>query len=192
METTLSATDARALPHDVAMLIRPGTLEDIPAVALLIQRIVPLMRAAGNLQWDENYPNPAVFTSDFERGQLWVAEINGAVAGVVALTSDLEPDYVQADWDHSEPALVVHRLAVDPKFRGAGVAKALMQHAEKVATAQALPVIRVDTNVENKATQRFFPGLGYRFAGEISLKLRPGLRFFCYEKRLAPSKSLSP
>ena len=34
------------------------------------------------------------------------------------------------------------------------------------------------------ATQRLFPKLGYRFAGEIGLAFRPGLRFFCYEKRL--------
>ena len=34
------------------------------------------------------------------------------------------------------------------------------------------------------ATQRLFPRLGYRFAGEIGLAFRPGLRFFCYEKRL--------
>jgi ribosomal protein S18 acetylase RimI-like enzyme len=174
------------------MFIRPGTLEDIPALVLLIQRVVPLMRAAGNLQWDENYPNPEVFARDVQRGQLWVAEISGAVAGVVALTGDSEPDYEQADWDHSEPALIVHRLAVDPKFRGTGVALALMLHAEKVAAAQALPVIRVDTHVENQATQRLFPGLGYRFAGEIALRLRPGLRFSCYEKRLRSPKTLSP
>jgi ribosomal protein S18 acetylase RimI-like enzyme len=169
------------------MHIRLATLEDIPALTVLIQRVVPLMRAAGNLQWDHSYPNPTVFMRDVQRGQLWVAEINGAVAGVVALTSDPEPDYVQADWDHAEPALVVHRLAVDPEFRGAGVARALMLQAEKVAAAQALPVVRVDTNVENQATQRLFPGLGYSFAGEITLRRRPGLRFFCYEKRLAQS-----
>ncbi|WP_035350082.1 GNAT family N-acetyltransferase [Edaphobacter aggregans] len=169
------------------MRIRLATLEDIPSLALLVQRVVPLMRATGNLQWDENYPNPEVFARDVQRGQLWVAEISGAIAGVVALSSDPEPDYVQADWDDTEPALVVHRLAVDPQSRGAGVARALMQQAEKVAATQALPVIRVDTNVENQATQRLFPGLGYRFAGEITLRLRPGLRFFCYEKRLPTS-----
>ena len=174
------------------MRIRLATPEDIPALALLMQRVVPLMRAVGNLQWDENYPNPEAFARDVQRGQLWVAEINGAVAGIVALTSDPEPDYVQADWDHTEPALVVHRLAVDPEFRGAGVARALMQQAEQVAAAQALPVIRVDTNVENQATQRLFPGLGYRFAGEITLRLRPGLRFYCYEKRLSQSQTFTP
>jgi ribosomal protein S18 acetylase RimI-like enzyme len=85
----------------------------------------------------------------------------------------------------SEPALVTHRLAVDPAAQGKGVALALMEQAEKQVVAQGLQVLRVDTNSENAATQRLFPKLGYRFSGEITLAFRPGLRFFCYEKRLA-------
>src|SRR5215471_1889176 len=167
------------------MQIRLATRDDLVSLTGLVSRVVPLMRAEGNLQWDDTYPNPEVFGQDIERGQLWVAEISDRLAGVVAITSDPEPDYVQADWDHNEAAIVVHRLAVDPEFRGAGVARALMQHAEEVARSQGIHTIRIDTNIENPATQRLFPGLGYRFAGEISLQMRPGLRFLCYEKRLA-------
>src|SRR6476660_3130818 len=104
------------------MRIRLATQEDLASLTSLVRRVVPLMRAEGNLQWDENYPNAEVFGQDIERGQLWVAEIDSNIAGVVAITGDPEPDYIQADWDHTEAALVVHRLAVDPEFRGAGVA----------------------------------------------------------------------
>lgn len=123
-----------------------------------------------------------------ERGQLWLAEIDGTVAGMMAVTNDPEPDYVKADWDSTQPALTVHRLAVDPSFRGAGLARSLMLKAEEIALAQGIFYIRVDTNSENQATQRLFPSLDYRFAGEISLLARPGLRFLCYEKHLRPSK----
>jgi ribosomal protein S18 acetylase RimI-like enzyme len=75
-------------------------------------------------------------------------------------------------------------LAVDPAAQGHGVAAALLQQAEALAVEQGLKALRVDTNSENQATQRLFPKLGYRFAGEITLAFRPGLRFFCYEKRL--------
>jgi ribosomal protein S18 acetylase RimI-like enzyme len=150
----------------------------------LVRRVVPIMRASGNLQWSADYPNEAVFWADIEQAQLWVAELDGAVAGVAALTTDQDEEYAQADWDVSEPALVTHRLAVDPSAQGKGVALALMEQAEKQAVARGLRALRVDTNSENAATQRLFPKLGYRFAGEITLAFRPGLRFFCYEKRL--------
>jgi ribosomal protein S18 acetylase RimI-like enzyme len=166
------------------LVTRRATPADVPAILALIRRVVPLMNAGGNFQWSADYPNEAVFTEDIQQNHLWVAELDGAVAGVAALTMDQDEEYAQADWDVAEPALVTHRLAVDPAAQGRGIALALMAQAETQARAQGLHVLRVDTNSENAATQRLFPKLGYRFAGEITLAFRPGLRFFCYEKRL--------
>jgi ribosomal protein S18 acetylase RimI-like enzyme len=166
------------------MTIRLATRKDIPGLMELLRRVVPLMQAAGNLQWDDKYPNADVFEHDIERGQLWVADIDGSVAAVAAVTADQEPEYAQVGWDIDEPAVVVHRLAVDPEFRGAGLAGALMNKAEEVAVERGISVLRVDTNTQNEATQRLFPKLGYALSGEIGLAFRPGLRFLCYEKRL--------
>jgi ribosomal protein S18 acetylase RimI-like enzyme len=166
------------------MQIRLADREDLPGLMMLVKRVVPLMLAAGNLQWDENYPNEAIFQHDIDLGQLWIADTGTRVAGVAAVTVDREPEYAQVGLDIDERAVVVHRLAVDPAFRGAGVASALMHKAEEIATERGISVLRVDTNTQNETTQRLFPKLGYQLAGEISLKSRPGLRFLCYEKRL--------
>jgi ribosomal protein S18 acetylase RimI-like enzyme len=166
------------------MEIRVATGDDVPALLELVRRVVPLMRAAGNLQWDESYPNEGVFRRDIELGQLWVAAVDWRLAGVAAITMDQEQEYAQVGWNIEEAAIVVHRLAVHPVFRGLGVAGALMQQAEVVAVERGIPVLRVDTNTQNEATQRLFPKLGYVLAGEIGLSFRPGQRFLCYEKRL--------
>jgi ribosomal protein S18 acetylase RimI-like enzyme len=166
------------------MRIRRAEHDDLPALMALMRRVIPLMLAAGNLQWDETYPNEAVFQRDIEQEQLWVVDAETSLAGLAAITMDQEPDYAQVGWDIDEPAIVVHRLAVDPAFRGVGVARTLMQRAEEIAAERGITILRVDTNTQNQATQRLFPRLGYQLAGEISLKMRPGLRFFCYEKRL--------
>lgn len=166
-------------------MIRQATSADLPELLALVRRVIPAMRAAGNLQWNDSYPNAEVFGRDLERMQLWIAELDGSIAGVAALTTDQEPEYAQVGWDIHETALVVHRLAVDPAAQGRGIASALMQQAERVATERGIAVLRVDTNTRNEATQRLFPKLGYTLSGEISLGFRPGLRFLCYEKRLA-------
>ena len=171
------------------MQVRLGNVADVEAVMALVHRVVPLMMASGNLQWDATYPNAAVFLRDVEQSQLWVAEVEGQLAGVAAITTDQEPEYAEVGWDTSEQAVVVHRLAVDPSFQGKGVARALMLQAEAVAGLRHISVLRLDTNTQNEATQRLFPKLGYSFAGEIGLGFRPGLRFRCYEKRLAPVTS---
>ena len=167
------------------MLIRLAHTGDLPALMALMKRVIPLMQADGVFQWDETYPSEKDFANDIDLGQLWLAEQDGALAGVVAITTDQYPEYAEAGLDIGEDAMVAHRLAVDPAFRGSGVAFALMQQVEVVARQKGIAVLRVDTNTQNPATQRLLPKLGYRFAGEMGLSFRPGLRFFCYEKRLA-------
>ena len=167
------------------MQIRPATAGDIPAILTLIRTVIPTMRAAGNLQWDDTYPNAEVFAADIALHQLWIAEIEQNVAGVAAITTTQEHEYAQVGWDLNELAIVVHRLAVNPAMRGKGIAAALMQQAETVARSLGTTILRVDTSAQNEATQRLFPKLGYTYAGEITLDFRPGLRILCYEKRLA-------
>ncbi|EHQ28147.1 GNAT family N-acetyltransferase [Mucilaginibacter paludis] len=166
------------------MLIRKGTLSDVPAIMQLIDDVVPAMIAAGNFQWDSNYPNPAVFEQDIQLNQLWVAEIENAIAGVAAITTDQDEEYATVGWDITETAIVTHRLAVNPQYRGLGIAAELLNQAEQEALARGINFLRIDTNSNNQATQKLFPKLGYVYAGEISLAFRPGLRFYCYEKKL--------
>jgi GNAT superfamily N-acetyltransferase len=142
------------------MQVRQATSKDVSSVMTLVSRVVPLMRATGNLQWDDQYPNPGVFEHDVDLCQLWLAEIDGQIAGVAAFTTDQEPEYANVGWDIQETAIVVHRLAVDPAFQGKGVAMALMQRAETVASERGIAVLRVDTNTQNDATKTprsYFP-----------------------------------
>ncbi|MFA6085590.1 GNAT family N-acetyltransferase [Mucilaginibacter sp.] len=166
------------------MNIRLATLTDIPAIMLLIKDVVPLMQAAGNFQWSDDYPNPGVFERDISLDQLWVADIDDNIAGIIAITGDQSEEYTQVGWDITEPSVVTHRLAVSPHYRGRGIAEALLVKAEQVAIEKGINILRIDTNTHNMATQKLFPKLGYIYAGEIGLGFRPGLRFLCYEKKL--------
>ena len=167
------------------MRIRQATDEDLGAILAVVRRVVPLMQASGNQQWGADYPNREVFARDVTNSELWVAELAGQVAGVVAICREQSPEYADAGWDLSASALVVHRLAVAPEARGHGVAAALMAQAERLARASRITQIRLDTNTENKPMQALVERLGYALVGEISLLRRPGLRFRCYEKVLS-------
>jgi len=166
------------------MLIRLATLNDIDAIMNLVAQVVPVMRASGNFQWDDTYPNAQVFTNDVALKQLWVADVDGAIAGITAITTDQEPEYASVGWDITEQAIVTHRLAVSVNHRRMGIAEALLNQAGVVAKQRGIKVLRIDTNSSNKATRVLFPKMGYEFAGEIGLGFRPNLRFYCYEKRL--------
>lgn len=166
------------------MTIRRATYDDIPQIANLVAEVVPVMRAAGNFQWGNDYPNAEVFREDIRLNQLWIAEIDEQIAGVAAFTTDQDDEYADAGIDITETAIVTHRLAVSIHYQGRGVAAALLQQAETEAINRDIKTLRVDTNTANTATQRLFPKLGYTLMGEISLKIRPGQTFICYEKRI--------
>jgi ribosomal protein S18 acetylase RimI-like enzyme len=166
------------------MQIRLATLTDIPAIMQVIAEVVPLMRDVGNLQWDDTYPNPVVFEEDISLNQLWVADIAGEIAGVAAITTEQYPEYAQVGLDISQTAIVVHRLAVSPRYKGQGIAITLMEQAEKEAIRRGIKFLRIDTNTQNQVAQHLFVKTGYVFAGEMNLEFRPGLRFYCYEKKL--------
>jgi ribosomal protein S18 acetylase RimI-like enzyme len=164
------------------MMIRLAATADIPKIMQLVTKVIPYMHNSGNFQWGNDYPNPEVFAKDIAIQQLWVADLEGAVVGVTAITTDQDPEYVDAGWDINETAIVTHRLAVDPDCQGMGIAKALMAQAEHVARSNRISILRVDTNSENLATKSLFLKLGYTFSGEINLAKRPGLKFFCFQK----------
>jgi len=166
------------------MKIRLATQADIPGIMQIIGEVVPLMIASGNFQWDDTYPNATVFENDIVAGELWVVEVDGTIAGLSAITTEQYPEYADVGLDINETAIVTHRLAVSTRFRGRGVAALLMQQAELVARQREIKTLRVDTNSANKATGALFPKIGYRFVGEMKLYFRPGLSFYCYEKRL--------
>jgi len=164
------------------MTIRLAILEDIPAIMQLVAAVVPIMQASGNFQWDNTYPNAQVFENDITLKQLWVADVNGEIGGITAITTDQYAEYTEVGWDITETAIVTHRLAVSVNHRRQGIAEALLKQAENVAQSRGIKILRIDTNSNNKATRLLFPKLGYEFAGEISLSFRPNLRFYCYEK----------
>ena len=167
------------------MIIRLATLQDIEPVMQLINQVLPIMQATGNTQWDDTYPNTAAFTADVQNSQLWVADTDGEIAGVIAITQQQEPEYAQVPgWDIAEPAVVAHRLAVSPQMQGKGIAAALLRQCEVVAREQGIDLIRLDTNTVNRPMQNLFLKLGYHLGGEITLFKKPGLRFMAFEMRL--------
>lgn len=166
------------------MEIRKALVDDLVAIMKILRVVVPKMIEARNFQWDNSYPNESVFLNDISFGRLWVSIIDCKVVGFAAITTDQEPEYAEVGWDINEVAIVTHRLAVDPAFKGYGVGVSLLKKAEDVAIENGIKILRIDTNVANEATKKLFPKCGYTYCGEIGLSFRPGLRFYCYEKIL--------
>jgi ribosomal protein S18 acetylase RimI-like enzyme len=85
----------------------------------------------------------------------------GTLGGDVAGTAQLDLDSMPSKRHHAE----VSKVLVDPRFRRAGVARALMQEIERRAAEEARWLLTLDT--AGDAAEAIYRSLGYSLAGVI-------------------------
>ena len=169
---------------DLTFTIRPAVPEDLDPLWAMVGRAVARMNTRGNEQWGEDYPTRAHYVGDIISGRLWVAAgPRGQVYGAALITDEEEESYRAVDWAIPGPAVVLHRMAVDPNVQRSGVGAALFRHAEALARDMGIPVMHIDTYGKNQAMQALILSRGFVKRGEIHLHGRP-LAFPCFEKVL--------
>lgn len=164
---------AENLPPVPPLFFRKARMTDLPALLQLTRECVASMRAAGNPQWDDSYPNAEVISKDIAAQTLEVlcdgshAE-NAAAPLIGCITVDrfMHPLWAGLDWRFPpDSAAAVHRLMISPSHRGQGLAKLAMAYAEALATTWGCRSMRLDCFCQNKPGHALYPGLGYRFSG---------------------------
>jgi ribosomal protein S18 acetylase RimI-like enzyme len=144
------------------------------------------MRSRNIDQWDEIYPDRGTIADDIARGEAFgffdsAESGTPGLAAYIALNADEPPQYDDVVWSCGERRIVIHRLCVDPRFQGKGIAKSLLAFTERFARERDCASIRLDAFIPNDAALALYEKNGYIRRGEVSF--RKG-RFYCYEKNL--------
>jgi ribosomal protein S18 acetylase RimI-like enzyme len=145
--------------------IRPGTEGDVEAVAEIVERAYE-----GYVKEIGGRPAPmdADYGKTVREGTLFVAEIEGAVAGAIVLVPEGEH-------------LKVDNVAVEPGRQGGGIGRALLAFAEERARALGLDELRLFTHVMMTRNQRIYGLLGYT---EVERRSENGFERVFYSRRL--------
>ena len=110
------------------------------------------------------YPIREVAEASLERGDMYVAELDGRVVATGIINKTQVNVYLDCDWEYKMPddkVCVLHTLAVDPDARGLGIGPSFVRFYEKTAGEQCCEVLRIDTNARNKRARRMYAKLGY-------------------------------
>ncbi len=94
-----------------------------------------------------------------ERETVFVAELEGAPAGYVALTRD-------------EDAVRIDQLFVSPEHEAEGIGRQLLEWAEGYAISERAARLEVVVEADNRRALDFYRGRGFSEAGENLLELR--------------------
>ena len=164
------------------MIVR-GDESHCDAAWSIIDRCRIALRERGVLQWDDSYPTRDHVVADIAAGQLYVVMSEGACVATVAIDAREDPQWSTAEWQTPEPALVVHRLCVDPDAQGRGHARRLMDFVEQYAAHEGFASIRLDAFSGNPQSLALYRGRGYTPAGEVYFPGRE-LPFICFEREI--------
>lgn len=164
-------------------MIRIAEMKDLAPIMAIVEDVKSEMHAYGNYQWDETYPRTEDFEKDILDRSLYIYDEDGMLAGFLCMNTEEPMEYGDADWSMDKEALVLHRLAVNPAFRGQGVGRLLIQHADVICAESGLAYLKTDTNQLNAKAQQLLAKCGFTFAGDVGLAGHEG-RFYCYEKKL--------
>ncbi|MEV0679152.1 GNAT family N-acetyltransferase [Actinosynnema sp. NPDC050436] len=157
--------------------IRRGGPADLGALLGMLDGAVAWLSASGRTgqwgsePWSADEQRSARMADRVREDVVWVAEVDGAPAGVLT-HSHQAPEYVpEAD----EPELYVRVLVTSRAFTGRGVGTALLDHARGQARAQGVGLVRVDCYAGGDGRLvRYYERNGFERVREFSVRDWPG------------------
>ncbi len=132
---------------------------DTAVVRALLIEAARWVDALGVVMWDEGELAAAAIEAEVRDGMFFVAEVDGEPAG--AIRFQLEDRLFWPDLPEGESAFV-HRLVVDRRFKGQGVATALLRWAVDHARASGRAYLRLDCDASRPKLRALYEAFGFR------------------------------
>lgn len=149
---------------------RKAEPQDAQAIWVIIKAEIAVMASQGRDQWQRGYPNPQVIAADIEAHRGYVLTLpDGSITGYCALLSGGDPHYdhpLSGQWLTASDSSccrysVIHRMAIDHRLTGHGLAQQFFGLMEQETVLLGLESLRVDTNHDNAQMLHIVERLGY-------------------------------
>jgi GNAT superfamily N-acetyltransferase len=167
------------------MNVRRGSEADLDIVlALLDEAIAWLVEQGrpdqwGSRPWSERPETVEFMRTMIAQGDLWLPEIDGAAVGAL-IVSESPMNYVP---EIDERELYIRLLVTSRLHKGAGIGKALIEHARSIARERAIALVRVDCySGPDRKLVRFYESAG--FTPTQRIEVREGTFVQVFEDRL--------
>ena len=102
------------------------------------------------------------------QGRIFVAQVDGMVIAFICVLSRLDEEELIEE--NPEYAYITDVIVL-PTYRGRGIGRALLQHAEAYALQQGAAVLKVDVLAANTVARELYMRMGYH-EHEIRLRKR--------------------
>ena len=106
---------------------------------------------------------------------MFVIKRNKEIAGTLILNHKQDQAYEGAKWSSNlsdREVMVVHTLAISPKYMKQGIALKLMKFVKDYSEKLGMKSIRLDVSVENTPAIELYEKLGYVYIDTVDLGLK--------------------
>ncbi|MGL4337191.1 MAG: GNAT family N-acetyltransferase [Turicibacter sp.] len=165
------------------MELRKSDINDVARIMEIITEAQVYFKENGVDQWQNNYPNVEVIRQDIMNDESYVLVDKGQIVAtaVISFVNDANYDVIyDGEWLSCEEYVVVHRIAVDNKFKGKGVSAQIIARVEEQCLARDVHSIKVDTHEDNTSMQKLLIKNKFNYCGVIYLS--DGSKRVAFEK----------
>ncbi len=154
------------------MILRLSKPQDISRIMQLIEYAQKFFFNAKINQWQNNYPNIEVIQKDIDDNVSYVVcdDSNSIVAtAMISFAGEETYDEIDGKWITEANAnyAVVHRIAVDPIYKGQGVAGFILNKAMEMLPQKNAASLRIDTHRDNAPMQKVIQRMNFNYCGII-------------------------
>jgi ribosomal protein S18 acetylase RimI-like enzyme len=145
---------------DNILFYRLATPDDLGPVYAVYREVCLWLNDVRGItdQWERDLPKQEI-EEMVNSGQLYIALLQGEVAGGFKLN---EQDH---HWENDGRALYVHAFAVNRKFKGQGVGRAMLDWAVGEAYRRGKQYVRLDCMNKNPRLKQVYTDAGFEFWG---------------------------
>lgn len=159
-------------------------MAELPAVLTLFRLVKKELNKQRNDQWRWLYPTRSTHKADVRNGSMYGLKDNDGFIAIITLDEIQSEPYAELPWrDRTGTPCCLHRLAVHPERRGAGLGKRLLHFAETLAKEKGYTSIRLDVYPLSVEAVGLYEKNGYERIGETRYPLRKH-SFIAMEKSL--------
>lgn len=152
------------------MEIKLSRSEDVPDIFKLYDEAIAYQKSVGGKQW-KGFETSLIEDEISEKRHYLITEDN-EVACTFVLAFEDELIWKEANFD---AAVYIHRVAVNPEFRGKSYVKIIIDWLKQKATALGIDFIRLDTESGNERINNYYLRCGFTYIGLTTVEWQQGM-----------------
>lgn len=152
------------------MEIQNSANKDIQEIFRLYNIATDFQKSKFIVHWPEF--ELSLVQTEIDENRQWKIIIDGKIACVWATTFNDPQIWEERNHD---PSVYIHRIAVNPEFRGQNLVQQIAEWAKQYALSNEKRFVRMDTVGENTGLINYYTKCGFEFLGLLKLQNTEGL-----------------